>query len=191
MNKIIFLAIFVPIVANGDWSLDKSRSEISFISTKNLSIGETHEFLDFEGTLNSSGELLIKIELDSVDTGIPIRDDRMKKILFETTKYQQAIISAEIDLSFSKNVSVGEIQKRSEKFTLDLHGKKSISEAPVAITLIKDGSVRVDSLRPVVIAAPIHDMTEGLEALRVIAKLVSISESIPVSFDLFFLEQPN
>tara|TARA_B100000686_G_scaffold216878_1_gene223906 strand:+ start:664 stop:1233 length:570 start_codon:yes stop_codon:yes gene_type:complete len=189
MNKLIFLAIFVPIVTNADWILDNSRSEISFISTKNLSIGETHKFQDFEGTLDSNGKLLIKIDLNSVETGIPIRDERMKRMFFETTKHQQAVISANIDLSFSKSVSVGDIQKRSEKFTLDLHGEKSTSEASIALTLIKDGSVRVDSLRPVIITASLHNLTEGLEALRVIAKLASISESVPVSFDLFFLEK--
>ena len=44
MRLIFFLIVLLPFTARAGWVLDESKSEISFISIKNLSIAETHEF---------------------------------------------------------------------------------------------------------------------------------------------------
>ena len=186
MRKLLLLGILFPLIAEASWSLDSSRSEISFISIKNLAIAETHDFKSLEGTLDQHGKLKLTIDLDSVQTRIPIRDERMRNLLFETANFRKATISSVVDLSFSQSMSVGDIHQSAETFTLEIRGHKSSAEVDLAITLTRDGNVRVDSVRPVIINASNYDMTTGIEALRVIAKLASISEAVPVSFNLFF-----
>ena len=188
MRLIFFLIVLLPLTVKADWVLDESKSEISFISIKNLSIAETHEFRNLSGTIDDKGNLEIKIPLSSVETKIPIRNERMKKMLFETSKFANALVTSKIDLSFSKGASVGEIIQRKENFSIDLHGFQQENEANVAVTLEKDGVVRVDSVRPIIVNASSHELSEGIDALRVVAKLSSIAESVPVSFNLFFQE---
>tara|TARA_Y100001970_G_scaffold292314_1_gene433082 strand:- start:770 stop:1345 length:576 start_codon:yes stop_codon:yes gene_type:complete len=188
MRLIFFLIVLLPLTARAGWVLDGPKSEISFISIKNLSIAETHEFRNLSGTLDNEGNLEIKIPLSSVETKIPIRNERMKKMLFETSKFANALITSNIDLSFSKGASVGEIIQRIENFSIDLHGFQQKKEAYVAVTLEKSGVVRVDSIRPIIVNASSHELSAGIDALRVVAKLSSIAESVPVSFNLYFHE---
>ena len=188
MRLIFFLFVLLPLTSKAGWVLDESKSEISFISIKNLSIAETHEFRNLSGTLDNEGNLEIKIPLSSVETKIPIRNERMKKMLFETSKFANALITSNIDLSFSKGASVGEIIQRKENFSIDLHGFQQKKEAYVAVTLEKSGVVRVDSIRPIIVNASSHELSAGIDALRVVAKLSSIAESVPVSFNLYFHE---
>tara|TARA_B100000700_G_scaffold270048_1_gene311904 strand:+ start:144 stop:719 length:576 start_codon:yes stop_codon:yes gene_type:complete len=188
MRLIFFLIVLLPLTARAGWVLDGPKSEISFISIKNLSIAETHEFRNLSGTLDNEGNLEIKIPLSSVETKIPIRNERMKKMLFETSKFANALITSNIDLSFSKGASVGEIIQRKENFSIDLHGFQQKKEAYVAVTLEKSGVVRVDSIRPIIVNASSHELSAGIDALRVVAKLSSIAESVPVSFNLYFHE---
>ena len=189
MRLIFFLFVLLPLTSKAGWVLDESKSEISFISIKNLSIAETHEFRNLSGTIDDEGNLEIKIPLSSVETKIPIRNERMKKMLFETSKFANALVTSKIDLSFSKGASVGEIIQRKENFSIDLHGIQQENEAKVAVTLEKDGAVRVDSVRPVIVNASAHHLSAGIDALRVVANLSSIAESVPVSFNLFFQER--
>ena len=188
MRLIFFLFVLLPLTSKAGWVLDESKSEISFISIKNLSIAETHEFRNLSGTIDDEGNLEIKIPLSSVETKIPIRNERMKKMLFETSKFANALVTSKIDLSFSKGASVGEIIQRKENFSIDLHGFQQENEANIAVTLEKGGVVRVDSVRPIIVDASSHELSEGIDALRVVAKLSSIAESVPVSFNLFFQE---
>ena len=120
MRLIFFLIVLLPLTSRAGWVLDESRSEISFISIKNLSIAETHEFPNLSGTIDDEGNLEIKIPLSSVETKIPIRNERMKKMLFETSKFANALVTSKIDLSFSKGASVGEIIQRKENFSIDI-----------------------------------------------------------------------
>ena len=188
MRLIFFLFVLLPLTSKAGWVLDESKSEISFISIKNLSIAETHEFRNLSGTIDDEGNLEIKIPLSSVETKIPIRNERMKKMLFETSKFANALVTSKIDLSFSKGASVGEIIQRKENFSIDLHGFQQKNEAHIAVTLEKGGVVRVDSVRPIIVNASSHELSAGIDALRVVAKLSSIAESVPVSFNLYFHE---
>ena len=186
MRKLLLLGFLFPLIAEANWTLDSSRSEVSFISIKNLMIAETHDFKSLEGTLDEHGRLKLSIDLDSVQTRIPIRDERMRNLLFKTANFRKAKISSVVNLSFSQSMTTGDIHRSTESFTLEIHGHKSSAKVDLAITLTGDGDVRVDSIRPVIVNAATYDMSTGIEALRLIAKLANISEAVPVSFNLFF-----
>ena len=86
--------------ATAQWSLSSSSAELNFLSTKVLtnkqSITETSSFKSLSGTVSDEGELQLTVQLGSVNTQIPIRDQRLRDWVFEVSKYQNADISANI-----------------------------------------------------------------------------------------------
>jgi len=67
------------------YDLVASDSSVNFLSTKNVNITESHSFDRLSGNLSSTGELSIEIDLTSVNTIIPIRNERMQKMLFNVS----------------------------------------------------------------------------------------------------------
>ena len=56
----------------------------------------------------------------------------------------------------------------------------------VVVARMSDGDLLVMSEKPVVVNAPLFNLADGVEALREIAGLPSISAAVPVSFVLSF-----
>ena len=48
------------------------------------------------GTVGDQGAVEVRVALDSVETNIGIRNDRMKKMLFEVGLYPEAVITAQL-----------------------------------------------------------------------------------------------
>ena len=85
-TKLVLLVLFLiaPIMVQAGWNLDESNSSIEFISIKNNQISESHNFQKISGSITSEGLVNVTVDLDSVDTKIPIRDERMRNLFFET-----------------------------------------------------------------------------------------------------------
>ena len=84
--------------AFSDWSLINEESRINFISIKASDIAEIHTFKDLSGSVKNSGEAQVIINLASLETLIPIRNERMANLLFETKIYPTASFKLEVDL---------------------------------------------------------------------------------------------
>jgi len=69
--------------------------------------------------------------------------------------------------------------------TIELHGQQANATVPVLVTRSAD-RITVSSQRPVIIQASTFKLAAGIEALRKIAGLQSITLSVPVSFSLNF-----
>ena len=83
--------------ALAQWTLDESHSTVEFVTTKNSAIAETHSFDVLTGAIKADGTVAVAIDLDSVETLIPIRNERVRKTLFETADFPRATISTQID----------------------------------------------------------------------------------------------
>ena len=64
-----------------NWKLITDESAISFVSIKKGSIAEAHTFTDFSGVLDH-GKASVTIKADSIDTMVPIRNERAREFLF-------------------------------------------------------------------------------------------------------------
>jgi len=175
--------------AQADWLLDSARSELTFASTKNGEITEVHMFRKFEGTVSSKGEALLTIDLNSVDTRIPIRDKRMREVLFLTPQFPRAEFTTRIKLA-----PLLELQNDTSYSTLlsgelSLHGIKLVVEVPVEVTANGGGVFEVLSEESVDIDAASVGLLKGVEELRKIAGLASISPIVPVNFRLVFVPE--
>ena len=60
-----------------DWQLKTEHSSLSFTSVKNGTITESHQVTGLSGFVSQSGSTAITIDLSSVETGIPIRNERL------------------------------------------------------------------------------------------------------------------
>ena len=181
---VIFLLISLPMATQAAWQLDNDASSVSFSSIKNGQVVESHYFKSISGSIEAN-QASVSIDLSSVETAIGIRNERMQAMLFETGTYPVATITAILDRE-----DVAALQSKATStlqlpITIELHGQQANATVPVLVTRSAD-RITVSSQRPVIIQASTFKLAAGIEALRKIAGLQSITLSVPVSFSLNF-----
>ena len=169
-----------------DWTLDGEQSSLSFVSTKAMNVAEAHKFTRLSGGVDSNGQVSISINLASVDTGIELRDDRMREMLFNTEQFASAEVAAKIDAAMIAELKAGQSLDMTVEGVLEMHGEMRPLLMEVVIARSGASRMLVMSKKPVVINAPEFNLADGVEALREIAGLPSISLAVPVSFVLSF-----
>jgi polyisoprenoid-binding protein YceI len=175
-------------MARADWELDNTSSSIHFVSVKNDSVGEVHSFASLVGFIGADGKATLSINLESVQTLIEIRDQRMRELLFETVKFPVATVSAQLDPSVLALAAESGIVTTELPVTLSLHGKEKALTA--AVVIVGDGSDRlvVFSAAPILVNAADFDLAAGVAALQNVAGLKAISTAVPVTLQLQFVK---
>ncbi|MGI2174322.1 YceI family protein [Shewanella ulleungensis] len=168
----------------GDWQVNQDHSRVSFISVKNNDIAEVHHFKHVAGSLTDAGAFALSIDLNSVDTGIQIRDERMQTILFEVAQFPQLKVDAVINPKLLMGMKVGDTLTTQINATVEMHGKTQKKSIDVLVAKLSDNKMVVSSFAPMIIQADEFNFVTGVEKLREIAGLPSISLAVPVSFVL-------
>ena len=166
-------------------TLDKSQSSINFISTKNQHISEQHRFDNYSGQLDDQGKLTITIDITSVNTLIPIRNERMQKMLFNMSEYSVATFTAQIDPALIK-LQTGELKRTTIAGEMTIAGNTAPVSFEVALIGLQNGSVSATTVKPTIISATAFNLDDGVAALQQVAMLQSISKAIPLSFSATF-----
>jgi hypothetical protein len=179
------LTLLASAQAAAQWTLSADDSSLSFISVKAEHIAEVHSFARLSGEIDSGGEAVVSIDLTSVQTGIDIRNERMQSMLFNTDMYPRAQVSADVDAAALSSMAVGESAVLEVPLAINLHGEVLTLSAPLRVSHVQ-GGLRVDTLAPIIVKADAFALVDGIESLREIAGLPSISRSVPVSFSLLF-----
>ncbi|AYC34129.1 YceI family protein [Pseudomonas cavernae] len=188
MSKLLtfLLATCLALSAQAAWYLDSESSRISFISTQSGNFSEVHRFLTLHGKIVDNGQVALRIELDSVSTGIPLRDERLRQLLFETAKFADAQVSARLDLGPITDLAPGAQLELRLPLTLKLHGREHQYNAELLATRLDERRFQVVSLAPLVLHIDDFGLGGGVEALRQSVGLDSIGFSVPVSAVLIF-----
>ena len=173
--------------ALADWKLDNSQSSLNFISTKNEHISETHKFGQLAGSLSDKGQLDVTVSLSSVDTGIGIRDQRMRDILFKIADVPSASLSAQIKPELL-NGATGTSSRETIKATFTINGNARSMDVPVQVTKLSDNALLATSITPVVLNATDFKLDTGVAALQKLAGLAGISLAVPVTFSVTFTD---
>jgi hypothetical protein len=168
-----------------DWQLDNDFSRVNFVSVKKDVIGEAHSFKQIKGTLSDEGKLSIEIALASVETLIPIRNERMQKLLFETNMFPQADLTAMVDPKHFM-LANGESKIVTVDADVGLHGVNKLIKTEVMITRVSSKKLLVASLKPIILRPADFGLDKGVMKLQAVAMLPSITQSVPVSFVLTF-----
>ena len=177
--------LILPGIASADWLLNNEQSTLSFITIKADHVAEVHTFDTLSGAIDDDGGVAISIELASVNTLIPIRNERMQAMLFETALFPAATIAADIDLDSLAEMAPGHSKSMPLDFNLNLHGATHPYTAEVRVTRLAGGLV-ASTLKPVVLTAEQFGLQDGVEALREVAGLPGISRAVPVNFSVWF-----
>ena len=176
--------------ALSQWQIDNDYSTLSFISTKNSEIAEVHHFDKVMGSVDDNkGKVTFVIDLASVNTMIPIRDQRMRDFLFKTSEFSKATFSADVDTTFLKALPVGQQKQIKLSGEIDLHGQQQVVTTEVQIAKLTKDRLLVNSVKPVVLNAKSFKLAAGVAKLQEIAGLANISNAVPVSFSLTFVDK--
>ncbi len=169
-------------IENKTWKLNQEQSSISIITTKNNSVSEVSDFKSFSGSIDSNNNLKISIDLSSLETNIPIRNERIVKHLFQTNLYPTADIHTQLKPEDLNNGI------HSISFDVDLHGVSSIVQAEFMV-LEQHGSKVITLHKPLLIKASDFALENGITTLKNIAKLNSIDFTVPMHLILTFESQ--
>jgi polyisoprenoid-binding protein YceI len=176
--------------ALADWTLDPAQSHLNFVSIKANNVAEINTFATLTGRVSASGQALIRLPLDSVETLIPIRNERMRQFLFETTNYQEAVLRAQFDPQVIADLAIGASAQISAESSLLLHGQAQPLTLLLQVAKLNADTLLVASITPVIVDATKFGMTDGVEKLRELAGLSAISTAVPVNFVITLVAAP-
>lgn len=173
-------------VTEGTWTLDPAGSRLSYVSIKAGEVAEANRFDTLSGTVTADGTATLDVDLASVNTGVDIRNERMREIFFEVAGNPKAVVTAKLDPAAFAALAVGQSLTRTLKATVALKGVEQEVETEVLVTRVSDGRITVVPTAPVIISTDMFELTDELGELRALAQLPSITPAVPVTFTLAF-----
>ena len=183
---VLALGVVLASPAYAGWTLDNDASRINFVSTKANTAAEVHTFGTLDGQVDDDGNATLSIDLNTVDTAIEIRDERMRNILFETAQFPTATLAATVDMAAVAGLSAGETTELTTEGQLMVHGTTSSVTFDISVSRLGEDRILVASRKPLIVNASQVGLLAGVEKLREVAGLPSISPAVPVSFVLAF-----
>jgi len=172
-------------VSTQSWNLDDANSRLAFITIKKGTAVEVHSFGQMTGSF-AGDRLDVELILDTVNTGIEIRDTRMRQHLFETNQYPFAHIEALVLPDDYELMPVGAQRTVTQSIDVSMHGHRASYDVDIVLTRLGVNKVQIQSAAPVVVEASDFGFEAGVETLRTLANLSAITQSVPVSFSLVF-----
>lgn len=190
-NQLFLLVttLFLAFNVQAAWVLDDTVSTVSVVSIKKNTVGEVHYFKNLTGSILDNGTAQLSIDLNSVETNIAVRNERMKSLLFETTVFPVALVSLNFVNKPLGNIALGSRQVFPIEATLSLHGVMKKIKTTIQIVGVMDNGLLVSTVQPILLNTSDFGLASGIQALMEVANLPSISRVVPVSFDLIFKKQ--
>lgn len=187
IKLILVFALFFSTYAQAvQWHLVEKESSLDFVSVKNGTIVESHTFGSMSGTIESNGATSFVVMLNSVETNINIRNTRMKELLFATKRFPQALFTTIIDSITIAKVKAKKAGQVSISGVFSLHGVSAKLSADLQFKPLSSDRVLIYNQKPLIIQAEEFGLTDGIERLRKIAGLKSITSTVPVNLKLVF-----
>jgi hypothetical protein len=179
------------VLVTGEMPLDLKASKLRLTTIKDhvTPVAATMTMRDGAVSLDGpSPHARLLVDLDSFDSTIPIRNERVRNIFFETS----AIGWDTADLTFDVPKELVDRLRKERKLTqaklegtLKVHG--SSSKLPVTVDAGWDGAkLWVKSAGPVDVKVSNLGLTENLHRLNVICMHDSIDDVVKVDVDLVF-----
>ena len=172
-------ALLSPL-AFADWQVGPG-SQVRFVSIKNNTVGEVSHFETLSGSVTDAGDVEVRVVLDSVETNVGIRNERMKNMLFEVGLYPEAVITAKLDTRSMAALSSGGLTNMA--LQIDLHGQSVTKDVQLNVA-VTDQGVTATTTQPILLTAAEFGLEGGVAALQAVAGLNAISRVIPVTVAL-------
>jgi len=189
LSTLFFLAACAPkgeAERSGNWTLNPLQSSISYVTIKSGPLGEINTFNEISGGVSTGGKAEFVIALDSVHTNSETRDPRMKEYVFETAKYPEAKVTANLNMTQFEVLAIGNSKTVSLDMKLDMHGFVDEREFDVLVTRLGVNEVRVDTTAPLILDIEDFGFEAGIAKLQELANLESISPIVSATVSLTF-----
>ena len=192
LNRIIAIACFLSCTSalaaepfEHGWLLDPEGSELRVTSIKKGNVAETSTFATFSGKIDQSGAAEIRVLTDSIDTTIDLRNVRMRFLFFETFKFPEAVITAQLDRAALADLEQVRRKTMPLAYSLTLRGITAQRTDRVTVTLLDADTVAISTADPVYIKLTDFDLEGGRQKLQEAAN-VDIVPLGTVTFDFLF-----
>lgn len=169
--------------------VDTAASSLRFVSTKAGVAGvggvvEVHRFDRFQGGLDADGTVRLDIDLASVSTGVGIRDERLRTMLFNVAAFPKATFTAKLDAAALAALPASGSVDLDIAGSLALAGQAQPASAQLRVTRLSPQSLQVTSRAPLVVDLQKFGLKSGVEALRDVMGLTFLAAAAPVNLDM-------
>ncbi len=189
MKKLaLVLAAALSFSAAADWSVNSAQSSLNFVSVKNDVVAETHSFKDLTGSLTEAGDFAVAIPAMSIDTMIPIRNERILEHVLAAKQYATINAKGKVDSKVLAGLKTGESVVVDQALDLTLLTKTQSLTAKVKVTKVSDSQLVVTTVAPIMLDVNKFELNAGVEKLRELAGLKSISPMVPTTFSLVLVK---
>lgn len=187
---------------SGKYTVDTENSTISFTSIKNGSIPVSGYFTKVNGDIEvKKGDLSaidgeIALNLSTIDTGNPPRDDSLLTHFFETKSSENKEKTASNIATFSidkiEGADTDELEKQNQPVrfkatgTLSLHGTDKKQTFALSLTRTGSDTLRVQTVKPFGFSIEEFGMSKQLEKLMEVCGHKSVSDAVPINLSLAF-----
>ncbi|MES2605584.1 MAG: YceI family protein [Pseudomonadota bacterium] len=191
MHKLFLKTMAVTLLlastaAQAEWKLDGGASSFFYVTNKAAAVTEVNTFTGLSGAIADSGAATLTIDLATVDTAIEIRNQRMRDIVFKVAQFPKAEVGVTVDAAALSALKAGMSITGSYPVTVSLHGVTAELMADMQVSKLDAGTLQVQLARPLVVAASSFGLVEGVEELRTVANLASITPNVVVDFTLVY-----
>ncbi len=167
------------------WNSIADQSRVAFGSIKSDTVGEVHQFKTVSGQVKENGELLVTIDLGSVETNIDIRNERMGKHIFLDGK-ATAVLTGKIDMEELNALKVGETSIVEIEGNLSFAGIENDIEAEMLVARLSENRVLVTTANFIMLSTEDLGIDAGIDQLMKLAKLPGITRVTPVAVRMVF-----
>ena len=175
MSAFVTFFCFLSLHCFADWNLQPERSQLNLVSVKNAAIAEVHHFTQLGGHIDVKGQVSVAIDLASIETQIPIRNERMKTMLFDTANFAASNISAQVDVAMLMVMQPGQQASIVLPCKVQLHGKQKTLDVAVSVIALANAELAVSKER--------DDL--AIQALEEKAKKEEMKENFQMKRNLF------
>lgn len=189
MKKLaLVVAAALSFSAAADWSVNSAQSSLNFVSVKNDVVAETHSFKDLTGSLTEAGDFAVAIPAMSIDTMIPIRNERILEHVLTAKQYATINAKGKVDSKVLAGLKTGESVVVDQALDLTLLTKTQSLTAKVKVTKVSDSQLVVTTVAPIMLDVNKFELNAGVEKLRELAGLKAISPLVPTTFSLVLVK---
>ncbi len=167
------------------WKSVAEESRVAFGSVKKNVAGEVHHFNKVSGVVKELGEMVITIDLASLETNIDIRNERMAKHVFQEGK-ATAVISGKINMDELNALKPGETKVVEIDAKLALAGTETDIEAEMLVARLSEDRVLVTTADFIMLSTKDLGIDAGVDMLKKLAKLPEITRVTPVAIRMVF-----
>jgi len=194
MRKLIGYAAAAALIgamssAHAAWRVDNGESTFNFVTAKAVTSGvaaveEVQTFKQVGGTVGDDGKLEFSVDLGSVETNIPLRNERLKEMLFKVANNPQAVFTATVDAHRFQTMRPGGFADIDVNGQLTISGQSNPLAAHLRVIKLSSGALQVSTNSPIMVNLKDYGLQDGVDALRDLMHLSVLASSAPVTFSL-------